>query len=323
MTKDFQGCGAPLLGRSVVAQETRCLRRKRGSMSDDDLWRRVVAELSGDPRVDIETFRVLAVGSTVILRGTVPSLRVKRAAARAAERVRGVGSIVNELTVRLPAADHREDEDLRGDVLEALMLDVAVPMTVDARVRNGLVTLTGTTQWHYQREAAESRTANVPGVVGIDNAVSLTQAPDAHAAREAITGALRRNAALAAAELSVETCPGGLVTLSGAVSSWAARDQAVAAAWAAPGVTQVDDQIRVVAPPPTLSDAPDELSDRLPKRGPRSVLDKFFEYRNGRWFPRPAPRPLRAGELQTQPDSVQGKPIPPGDTWVRSAHLPM
>ena len=219
------------------------------AMSDDDLQRRVVAELSADPRVDGETFQVSAAGDRVTLRGTVSSLRLKRAAGRAVARVRGVASIANEVRVELRAADRRDDEDLLGDVLEALMLDISVPMTVDARVWNGLVTLTGTVRWHYQREAAESRTANVPGVTGVDNAIALTQIPDAHTAREVITGAFRRNAALDADTLSVQTSSGGLVILSGTVSSWAAHDQAVAAAWAVPGVTQVDDQIRVESRP--------------------------------------------------------------------------
>ena len=218
-------------------------------MSDDALRRRVVAELAADPRVDGETFHVAVTGDTVTLSGTVASLRLKRAAVTAVARVRGVGSIVNELRVQLPPADRRDDEDLHGDVLEALMLDTSVPMSVDARVRDGFVTLTGTTRWHYQREAAESRAANVPGVADIDNAITLTQAPDAYAAREAITGAIRRNAALDADVLSVETSSGGLVTLFGMVSSWAAHDEAVAAAWSAPGVTQVEDRIRVESEP--------------------------------------------------------------------------
>lgn len=214
-------------------------------MYDDDLRRRVVAELSGDPRVDGEMFQVSASGGTVTLRGTVASLRLKTAAGRAVARVRGVASIANELRVQLPAQDRRGDEDLRGDVLEALMLDTSVPMTVDARVRNGFVTLTGAVQWHYQREAAESRATDVPGVVAIDNAITLTQAPDADAAQEVITGAFRRNAVLDAAVLTVQTSSGGLVTLSGTVSSWTAHDQAVAAAWSVTGVTQVEDRIRV------------------------------------------------------------------------------
>jgi len=214
-------------------------------MSDDDLRRQVLAELTGDPQVDGETFEVTAAVAAVTLRGTVASLRLKRAAGSAVARVRGVASIANELRVLLPAADRRGDEDLRGDVLEALMLDTAVPMTVDAQARDGFITLTGTTQWHYQRQAAEARASGVPGVTGIDNAITLTQAPDADAARAAITEAFQRNAALDADTLSVETSAGGLVILTGAVSCWAAHDQAVAAAWAAPGVTQVDDRIRV------------------------------------------------------------------------------
>ena len=218
-------------------------------MSDDDLRRRVVAELGGDPRLDGETFQASAAGGTVTLSGTVASLRLKRAAAGAVARVRGVVWIVNELRVRLPAADRRDDEELRGDVREALMLDTSVPTTVDALARDGLVTLTGTAEWHYEREAAESRVASVPGVMGIDNAITLTQAPDSDAAREFITGAFQRNAALAADALSVKTSSGGLVTLSGTVGSWAAHDQAVAAAWSAPGVTQVDNRIRVMSKP--------------------------------------------------------------------------
>ena len=125
------------------------------------------------------------------------------------------------------------------------MLDVSVPMSVDARARDGVVTLTGTAQWHYQREAAESRTTGVPGVAGIDNAITLTQAPDAREAADAISAAFRRDAVLAAEVLSVEASYGGLVIVSGTVSSWAAHDHAVAAAWSAPGVTRVDARIRV------------------------------------------------------------------------------
>jgi osmotically-inducible protein OsmY len=73
----------------------------------------------------------------------------------------------------------------------------------------------------------------------------LTQTPDAHGARDAISAAFRRHAALVADGLSVEISSDGLVILAGTVSSWAAHDQAVAAAWSARGVTRVDDCIRV------------------------------------------------------------------------------
>jgi osmotically-inducible protein OsmY len=214
-------------------------------MTDDDLRRDVAAELRWDPQVDGAAIEVSAVGGMVTLRGTAASLRHKRAGGNAAARVRGVTRVANELRVQIPDRDRRGDEDLRGDVLEALMLEGSVPMTVDAQARDGLVTLTGTVEWHYQREAAESRTASVPGVVGIDNVIALAQAPDARAAADAIRRAFRRDAVLGAGRVSVETCPRGLVTLSGTVGSWAAHDHAVAAAWSAAGVTDVDDRIGV------------------------------------------------------------------------------
>jgi osmotically-inducible protein OsmY len=214
-------------------------------MTDDELRREVVAELSWDPQVDSGAIQVLVDGGAVTLRGTVRSLRHMRAAGNAATRLRGVTRVANELAVRIPDTDWRDDEDLRGDVLEALMLNASVPTTIDAQARAGLVTLTGTVQWHYEREEAEARTADVPGVTGIDNAITLTQAAVSDEAKDAISAALRRDAILEADRLVVETSPGGLVILSGTVRSWPARDHAVTAAWSAPGVTGVDDRIRV------------------------------------------------------------------------------
>jgi osmotically-inducible protein OsmY len=216
-------------------------------MTDDELRRQVTAELTWDPQVDSEVIEVSADGGTVTLRGTVDSCWQKRAGSKAAARVRGVIRVADELRVRISASDQRDDDDLRGDVLEALMLDGSVPMTVDAQARDGLVTLTGTVQWHYQRERAESRTAEVPGVACIDNAITLAQADagDTGDAGAAITAAFRRNAVLEADGLSVKTFPGGLVILSGTVRSWVAHDHAMAAAWSVPGVMQIDDRISV------------------------------------------------------------------------------
>src|SRR6516165_5270602 len=213
-------------------------------MRDEDLRHHVSAELTLDPQVESEAIDVSAASGTVTLRGTVTSLRSKWAGGKAAARVRGVTWVANELRVQILDKDLRNDEDLRGDVLEALMLDGSVPMTVDAQARGGLVTLTGTAQWHYQREKAESRTAEVTGVACVDNAITLAQA-DAGDAGAAITAAFRRNAVLEADEVSVRTFPGGLVILSGTVRSWVAHDHAVAAAWSAPGVLQIDDRISV------------------------------------------------------------------------------
>src|SRR6201986_4896842 len=232
MTRDFHRCGIGRAEARMVPEG-----ESEATMTHDDLRRDVVAELCWDPRVGSAAIEVWAAGGLVTLRGTLARLRHRRAGASAAARVRGVTRLANELTVQLPDRDRRDDEDLCGDVLEALMLEASVPTTVDARARDGFVTLTGTVQWHYQREAAESRTASVPGVTGIGNAIVLAEAPDARAAADAISCAFRRDAVLDAGRLRVETFSGGLVILSGTVRSWAAHDHAVDAAWSAAGGT--------------------------------------------------------------------------------------
>ena len=214
-------------------------------MTNDDLRLDVAAELSWDPRVDNRAIAVSADDGAVTLRGMVGSFREKREAEKAAARVYGVTDISNELQVQLLDGSKRDDTAVRGDVLQALMLDRLVPTTVDAKVLGGFVTLTGTAQWQYQRDEAEFLAASVPGVFGIQNDITLTSTSDGYDIKAGISDAFRRSARLDADELSVDTTSYGAVILAGAVSSWAEHDEAVAAAWSAPGVTEVDDRIVV------------------------------------------------------------------------------
>jgi osmotically-inducible protein OsmY len=214
-------------------------------MSDHDLEQSVSDELSWDPKVDAAAIAVAADDGTVTLRGTVGSYRQKIEAKRAAERVYGVKKVDNALQVRLMNESRKEDAELRADVLQALMLDSVVPPTIDARVDDGVVTLTGTADWKFQRDEAENQAGNVFGVMGLIDEVALVHPkPDAGELKHAIKDAFKRNAKLDADDLSVSTSD-GTVTLDGIVSSWSEHDEAVAAAWAAPGVTKVKDHIVV------------------------------------------------------------------------------
>ena len=214
-------------------------------MTDEQLQADVVAELCWDPKVGGEAIAVSAHAGTVTLRGTVDSFRAKREAGKAACRVYGVTRVHNELDVRLLDDSKRDDAELRGDILQALMLDSLIPTTVNARAQNGFVTLSGTADWQYQRDEAEVLAASVPGVYALQNHIRLTPAPDTGDVKKDISQAFRRNASLDADRLSVDTTSCGRVTLVGTVSSWAEHDEAVAAAWSAPGVIEVDDRIVV------------------------------------------------------------------------------
>lgn len=214
-------------------------------MTDVDLMNDVSDELYWDPKVDSEEVAVRVANGVVTLRGTVGSLREKREAKTAAERVYGVKSVDNKLDVRLMGDAAREDAELRGDVLQALLLDSIVPSTIQATVENGYVRLSGTAQWKYQRDEAKFIAGNVRGVVDVwDDVELLGSEPDGDEVEHAISKAFKRNAKLDAQEIKVET-DGRTVTLKGTVSSWAEHDEAVTAAWSAPGVQKVKDHILV------------------------------------------------------------------------------
>jgi osmotically-inducible protein OsmY len=219
--------------------------RKESQMSDADLELDVNDELLWDPRVDPAAIAVSAKDGAVTLRGTVGSFRERRDAKRAAKRVYGVTSVDDQMEVRILTQDRRDDADLRGFVLQMLMLDSLVPSTIDAQVKDGVVKLTGTAEWQYQRDAAENDVVNLVGVVDLVDDVALVgPGPSASDVKGSIKKAFKRNAKLDSEDLDVKTS-NGTITLTGVVSSWAEHDEAVDAAWAAPGVAKVDDRILV------------------------------------------------------------------------------
>jgi osmotically-inducible protein OsmY len=215
------------------------------TMSNKDLERYVTEELHWDPKVDSAAIGVAVDDGVVTLRGTVGSFREKQDAKDDAERIYGVKGVKNKLEVRVLTEHRRSDAELRGAVLQALMLDGLVPSTIDAKVDNSVVKLTGEANWQFQRDEAESVVGNVLGVMGVEDEVQLVPpGPTAHDVDHSIKKAMERNAKLDAKAVDVESS-NGTVTLRGTVSSWADHDAAVAAAWAAPGVTKVKDHILV------------------------------------------------------------------------------
>jgi osmotically-inducible protein OsmY len=214
-------------------------------MANDRLRAEIAAELDWDPKVDGTDISVSVEGGRVTLHGTVTSFRQKREADKAVRRVFGVTAISNFLEVHLPDQDRRADADVRADVWQALALNDLIPTTVQASVEAGLVTLSGVAAWQFQRDEAELACAVVAGVTGVDVAISLAPVPSDGDIEQAISAAFGRSARLDRFEISVDSPLPGLVVLSGTVGSWAEHDDAVALAWSAPGITDIDDRIAV------------------------------------------------------------------------------
>jgi osmotically-inducible protein OsmY len=215
-------------------------------MTDHELKIAVDAELEWAANVKADSVGVSVHDGAVTLSGQVGTYPEKEAAVRAALRVRGVRAVADEVAVE-NAWGPRDDTDIAREAGAALERSVVVPKgSVKATVHNHVVTLTGSVPWRYQREAAWHAVSGLPGVTGVLDQVVITPAVkiSAEKAKSKITSALVRNAQLDANRVTVGV-HGSEITLSGTVSSWAERRQAEHAAWSAPGVTAVRNQITV------------------------------------------------------------------------------
>jgi osmotically-inducible protein OsmY len=215
-------------------------------LTDHQLKEAICAELAWTPSVKADQVGVALIDGAATLSGEVGSYPEKEAAVAAALRVRGVTAVADEIVVHY-AWDRREDADVARDVSAAIAATVVLPVgSVKATVHDHVVTLSGTVTWQYQREAAHRAVATSPGVTSVRNMIGL-KAPigvSLYDTKEKITAALSRNAQLDAQHVKL-TLSGSTVTLTGSVSSWAEKRQAEHATWCAPGVTNVDNQLRI------------------------------------------------------------------------------
>lgn len=219
-------------------------------MFDDQALREsVMAELEWEPRVNAAHIGVAVKEGVVTLSGIVDSFAEKAAAERAVGRVRGVRAIAEEIEVRLPSEQKHGDEEIAERALRILAWDIEVPHErLKVKVERGIVTLTGEVPRWFQREAAAADIRRLGGVLGVVNLVQVTPqhrgGADADVVRQKIEAALRRNAEMEAEGVRVEVS-NGTVTLRGSVRTWAERAVAESAAWAAPGVQHVSDELHV------------------------------------------------------------------------------
>ena len=215
--------------------------------SDEQLRKDVQEELHWDPSIGRVEIGVVASDGVVTLTGQVDTFARRWAALKAAERVTGVVAVADELTVHLPTDYRRTDIDIAHMVAEALRWDIQVPDEhIKARVDEGRVSLDGEVDWEYQRSAALRAVRNLTGIRGVTNNITLKARAWAPEVKTRIESALTRTAEADAKHITV-LAGDGQITLKGHVHSWSAREDAERAAWSAPGVTWVKDELIVGA----------------------------------------------------------------------------
>jgi len=213
--------------------------------ADEELRDIVLREIEWEPAIVSKDISVKVKDGIVTLTGFVHNYLEKAAAERATKSVYGVTSIANDIAVKPMFA--RTDPEIARDVVNVLKMHAFVPdERIKTTVHDGFVTLEGTVEWNYQRSNAESAVRAVTGVRGIINDIQLKPTVSKTIVKERIEEALRRSAEVDARRISV-TARDSKVELNGYVRSWLERDEAERAAWAAPGVSQVVDNL-VVSP---------------------------------------------------------------------------
>jgi osmotically-inducible protein OsmY len=212
---------------------------------DSDIRRDVEDELRWDPDIDATDIAVAVNNGVVALTGFVRSYPQRTQAERDAKRVAGVVGVANDIEVRLPVIDQRPDPDIVRDAVSALKSELPYSSeNIKVIAKDGKLTLEGTVEWNYARARAEKAVKRVRGAKSVTNSITLKPKVAPYEVRRKIEDAFRRSAEIDASRVTVEA-NGSEVILRGTVKSWAEREEAERVAWAAPGVTNVENRVTV------------------------------------------------------------------------------
>lgn len=211
--------------------------------TDAEIKHDVVGELNWEPILNGAEIGVAVHHGIVTLSGNVNTYTERIEAEIAALRVKGVKAVVVELEIRLAADGWVNDIDIAANVASTLKWNTAVPDDkIKVEVTGGRVYLEGEVDWNFQKEAAFNAIRHLKGVIGVSNLITVKPRVDTAILKDRIRQALERNADLMSGNIKIETL-GNKVILKGIARSWAERKIIENAAWSAPGVVTVDDEL--------------------------------------------------------------------------------
>lgn len=213
--------------------------------TDSQLQKDVLAELAWDPSINATHIGVAVNDGVVLLSGHLDTFSEKHAVETAAQRVAGVRAIAVELDVKLEPHHQRSDAEIAAAIETALEWHALVPQDrIQVKVEKGWVTLSGEVDWDYQRHNAEIAARPVTGVRGLSNHIALRERKTTEYLAQRIHDALARHAQAQADQIQIAV-DAHTAVLRGTVASLSESSAAQAAAWTAPGISRVVNELRV------------------------------------------------------------------------------
>ncbi|TLP81735.1 BON domain-containing protein [Maribacter sp. ACAM166] len=213
--------------------------------SDAQIKQDILDELVFQPNIDETQIGVIVEDGVVTLTGFVDEFPKKVAAEKAAKSVAGVKAVAEDIEVKYGDNYKKTDKEIAKAAVNALEWNASVPKEkVMVKVDNGYIYLTGELPWEYQKNAAKRTIQNLLGVKGVINNIEITPTAKPENIGKEIQKALERSADLEAKGIRVQV-DGRTVQLKGRVHSHLEKELAENAAYKAPGVKKVRNDIVV------------------------------------------------------------------------------
>jgi len=216
--------------------------------TNEELRQDVMDEIRWDPQLrDVATeIGVAAKDGVVTLSGSVHTYWKKRAAEKAAQRVSGVKVVASDVEVRVGPVQKKTDTEIAEAVKNALRWNSAVNEDqIEVKVDKGWVYLDGLVDFQYEKVAAQRAVEDLLSVMGVTNNIAIkSEAVDTKDIQRKIAAAFHRSATVDSSSIKIEAA-GHKVKLSGKVRSWAELKEAENIALSAPGVTSIENRIKI------------------------------------------------------------------------------
>jgi osmotically-inducible protein OsmY len=213
--------------------------------TDLEIQQDVMEELKWEPFISSTEIGVVVKHGIVSLTGTVDSYAKKISAEKAVQRVAGVKAVAQEIEVKLSNSGWRDDAEIAEAIVHTLKWQTSVDENrIKIKVENGWVTLEGDVDWVFEKNQVTDAIENLMGVRGITCLIKVLPLIPPKEIERKIKAAFHRSASIDAATININTI-GNKVILTGSVKSFGEKKDAENAAWAAPGVNEVENKLTV------------------------------------------------------------------------------